>query len=178
MDENDTSGYVAVGTPLIEQDAEYLAELIRKHSIPLKLEDSPSSPLADEGRSWFVMVQPKHRLWALEIRSNEFAEPAPGEKTLLPEKPGKKRGGRPWGRTAVMGVAGALMGMRVGVKLRGGGLATLAVGGAVALLAVAASLLFSGGQPKQASDDSAQEVAEDETPERKDSTTDSTEEAT
>ena len=163
---DDTSGYVAVGTPLIEQDAEYLAELIRKQNIPLKLQNSPESPLAEEGRSWFVMVQPRHRLWALEIRSHDFAEPAPGEKTLLPEKPKKSRG-RPWGRTAVMGVAGALMGMRVGVKLRGGGLATLAVGGAVALLAVAASLLFSGNQTKPSSEDTAQEATEDESDNRK-----------
>lgn len=134
--------YVPVGTPLIEQDAEYLKDLIAAHGIPCRIGENHDHELAEIGRSSVVMVQRMHRQWALEIRSNEFAEPGTdGDKPMETMEETARR--RPVLRTVFLGIAGAMMGMRVGVKLRGGAWGTLLVGGAMGILAMIASVMYS-----------------------------------
>ncbi|MBZ0137460.1 MAG: hypothetical protein K8I27_13925 [Planctomycetes bacterium] len=157
--------YLPVGTPLIEQDAEYLSQLIAAHGIPCCLAQAPDHELAAIGRTTIVTVQRMHQAWALEIRANEFAEPgAEGEVNV--ETIEKKAHKRPLMRTLFLGAAGTMMGLRVGVKLRGGAWGTLLVGGAMGLLAMLASVMFGGGERNQSPEDSQVSETVDE-PEKK-----------
>ncbi|MCA8910330.1 MAG: hypothetical protein KDB82_01390 [Planctomycetes bacterium] len=142
-----------VGAPLIEQDAEYLSELLRRHGITARL--SRTTDAGATGRTWQVTVASSRRAEALAVRANEFNEPRLGEK---PRPMSKAR--RRWGRAAFLGVAGLLMGLRVGVKLRGGPVVTVLVAAGLCLLAVAASMLLTG-TPKNVEETSVETPAEE-----------------
>ncbi len=129
MDAND---WVNVGSPLIEQDAEYLLELIRRQGYPAQIVVHGDSALAEAGRTHIVQVRRMHRRLALEIRANEFPEPA--TKEPKPEKVRSPRAMRLWKSTAAA-VVGLMAGLRVGVRLRGGALATVGVGLCMGMLA-------------------------------------------
>jgi hypothetical protein len=141
-----------VGAPLIEQDAEYLSELLRRNGIRARLMRAPDAGAT--GRTWQVTVDADRRADALAVRKNEFNEPRVGEK---PKPISKAR--RRWGRATFLGVAGLLMGLRVGVKLRGGPGLTILVAIGLGLMAVAASMLFSGN-PKPSEEASVETHAE------------------
>lgn len=138
------SEFISVGSALILQDAEYLRDLIAAHEIPCQLAEDHDQELAAQGRTTVVKVKRMHLQWALEIRANEFAEP--GDESSAPvetlEETAKRR---PVLRTLVLGFAGVMMGMRIGVRLRGGAWSPIVAGGVMGLLAMLASMLYGGG---------------------------------
>ena len=150
------ANYRSVGSALVEQDAEYLHSLIEKHKVPCRITQDLEQPLAEEGRSWLVQVQPMHLSWALEIRSNEFPEPA----AAAPDDSESTQAKRPFVRTLFFGFVGAMVGLRVGVKFPGGGVVAMMSAGVVALLAMSASILFGSSSSRAASEDTV--VAETE----------------
>lgn len=81
-----------VGAPLIEQDAEYLSELLRRHGITARL--SRTTDAGATGRTWQVTVASSRRAEALAVRANEFNEPRLGEKPR-PMSKARRRWGAP-----------------------------------------------------------------------------------
>lgn len=156
--------FVALGTPLIEQDAEYLASLLERNNIPHRLVQDLEHPLSAVGRTWVLQVLPRHRSWAQEIRANEFPEPAQLEPEPMESIETKARK-RPIMRTLFLGFAGAMVGLRVGVKLRGGGVGALLVGGVMGVVAMMASMLF-GAQQKTVNEDAKVAETDGEKPEK------------
>ena len=155
---SETPVYKNVGSPLIEQDAEYLVALLDREKIPHRVVQDFDHPLAAVGRTWFVQVQAKHHAWAVQIRADEFPEPA-GDVEAAPDQPELTSRKRPILRSLFFGFAGAMVGLRVGVKLRGGGVGALLLGGVMGVVALLASIL-SGAHQKPVSED--RKVAETE----------------
>lgn len=162
---SETPLYQNVGSPLIEQDAEYLVALLNREKIPHLLVQDFDQPLAAVGRTWFVQVQAKHLDWAAQIRADEFPEPAgeldedPDHHEVAPRK-------RPILRSLFFGFAGAMVGLRVGVKLRGGGAGALLLGGVMGVVAMLASILF-GAHQKPVSEDSKVAETDAEEPQKR-----------
>lgn len=147
-----------VGSALIEQDAEYLVELLARHSVGARIERVADPDDVEDGRTWIVTASAIHAGLALRIRRNEFPEPA----TPKPEVEDSTKLKRPWGRALFVSAAGIMIGLRVGVKLRGGPVLTLFVGVALGLLAAAASVLFAGSAKPTATDSVATEAFAEE----------------
>lgn len=162
---SETPLYLNVGSPLIEQDAEYLVALLDREKIPHRLVQDFDQPLAAVGRTWFVQVQAKHHAWAAQIRADEFPEPA-GELDADPDQQEVTPRKRPIMRSLFFGFAGAMVGLRVGVKLRGGGVGALLLGGVMGVVAMLASMLF-GAQQKPTGEDSTVAESEAEKPEKR-----------
>ncbi len=141
--------WVGVGLPLIQQDAEYLESLIRAHGYPTRVVALEESPQAELGRSFVVQVKAMHQRFALEIRANEFPEPGDKQSEERAEvadvRQGKRlRVAKPLGAAVV----GMLAGMRVGAKLRGGALGTIAVGALLGLVCAVAVIFMGGSEGK------------------------------
>ncbi|MCC7508988.1 MAG: hypothetical protein IT464_06405 [Planctomycetes bacterium] len=141
--------WTSVGTPLIEQDAEYLESLISAHGYPTRVRELSESPQAELGRSFAVQVKAMHHRFALEIRANEFPEPGDKQSEERAEvadaRTGKRlRVAKPLGAAVV----GVLAGMRVGAKLRGGALATIGVGALLGLICAVAVIFMGGSESK------------------------------
>lgn len=145
-----------VGLPLIEQDAEYLAELIRAQKFKCRVERSDAGDGAEAGRSWVVQVQGKHLPFAREIRANEFPEPGgKPPKESKPMSPLTARLLKSCGAAAI----GSLAGLRVGAKLRGGGLGALLGGLAMGILSFVTVLVISG-RAQEGSSNGATEISD------------------
>ncbi|MEZ5993406.1 MAG: hypothetical protein R3E76_13795 [Planctomycetota bacterium] len=150
-----------VGSPLIEQDAEYLVELLARHHVGARIERVANPDDIDDGRTWIVTARGIHAGLAMRIRRNEFPEPAAAVEPE-PEDLDSRKPKRHWGRALFVSGAGMMIGLRVGVKLRGGPVLTLLVGGALGLLAVGASVLFAGGAKTTVSDTAPTEASAEE----------------
>ncbi|MBX3459962.1 MAG: hypothetical protein KF696_08345 [Planctomycetes bacterium] len=145
-----------VGGPLIEQDAEYLSDLIRAQDFPCRIEHRQDSTAAEAGRTHFVQVRRMHLQFAREIRANEFPEPGDKPpKESKPMSPFTARLLKSCGAAAV----GMLAGLRVGAKLRGGGLGTLLGGLAMGILSFVTVLVISG-RAQEGSSNGATEVSD------------------
>ncbi len=136
-----------VGPPLLEQDAEFLLEEIRDQGFPAEIERSTDPKHVDTGRCYFVRVQAKHLPFARKIRAANFTDREP---LKAPPKPETWR----WRKREVIGAgasaAGCLMGIPVALILQGGALMAVLTGGALSLVAMLMTLVFTvgtGGPP-------------------------------
>ena len=154
MQDNDMA---RVGAPLIEQDAEFLLEEILSEGFPAEIERSADAALVETGRCYYVRVQAKHLPFARRIRAANFTDRNSAEPTRQPENaPGKPRAPkRPLlYRREVVGAgasaAGCLAGIPIALLLQGGALMAILTGGALSLVAMLMTLVFTvgtGGPP-------------------------------
>ena len=154
-----------VGSALIEQDAEYLVELLARHHVGARIERVANPDDIDDGRTWIVTAKGIHAGLAMRIRRNEFPESAAAVEPE-PEDLDSRKPKRHWGRALFVSGAGIMIGLRVGVKLRGGPVLTLLVGGALGLLAAGASMLFTGSTKTATKDSAPTETSTEEGDER------------
>lgn len=136
-----------VGAPLIEQDAEFLLEEIRDEGFPAEIERSTDAKHIDTGRCYFVRVQARHLPFARKIRAANFTDREPATQ---PQKPARKGLHRREMIGAGASTAGCLLGIPVALVLQGGALMAVLTGGALSLVAMLMTLVFTvgtGGPP-------------------------------
>jgi hypothetical protein len=136
-----------VGAPLLEQDAEFLLEEIRDEGFPAEIERSTDPKHIDTGRCYFVRVQAKHLPFARRIRAANFTEREPAAR---PHKAARKGLQKRELIGAGASAAGCLMGIPVALVLQGGALMAVMTGGALSLVAMLMTLVFTvgtGGPP-------------------------------
>ncbi|MCA8915752.1 MAG: hypothetical protein KDB90_10100 [Planctomycetes bacterium] len=67
--------WVRIGAPLIEQDAEYLRDLIHANGYPARVERLRNPDEIVDGRAWCVLTRVEHSDFANGLRDRNFTGP-------------------------------------------------------------------------------------------------------
>ncbi len=138
--------WVRVGAPLLEQDAEFLADQVRAAGFPVDLMRSDDASELESGKCYFVRVQARHLPLAREIRARNFTE----RKVIAAQA---SRQPWRWRKREAIGAGattlGCVLGVPVALLFKGGALMAVMTGGAFSLIAALLTLVFtvSSGPP-------------------------------
>jgi hypothetical protein len=129
--------WVRVGAPLVEQDAEFLHQLIRDAGHPAKLKHLPD---IDDGRSVVVLVRRENYRAALALRARHYTDPTPQIRTRA------AAGARTSLLPLFLSAGGFIAGAPLGWMVRGSVLVAMLAGAGVAVCGLLLALAVSVGR--------------------------------
>lgn len=134
--------WARIGPPLLEQDAEFLAQLMKENDIPADIDRSDDEAELASGLCYFVRVAPAHAARARRVRAQHFTD----KRAADAKQQGKSWH---WGKREMIGAGaatgGCLLGIPIAFALKGGVFLAVVAGGALSTCAMLLTLVITLG---------------------------------